>query len=293
MRVSPAFNAIISPRLYGTIIIREASGLSDPFGQATRGVFDIPVKKAWLKTSKAKQKTQGKEKDLEYMRHIFFEGFFNLNQFPRFTKPADKTKFFAGVKSIRLRFCSSPGNVHYRQMNEIIARFTNIEKVVLAGTSHITKAPFDCLSATCKKGVVVIDPYLGSYPPLELASDSLQSLVYVFLDTGTDCFDSGWVENLGFVLIEAASKQGSLKTITIVNAPILRTSGDREMTFRQHIARGLRAKYDTEQRISNRKPQTSTTPGQLQYPTFECLSMREYLRDHDWAGEFTDEEVKP
>jgi len=293
MRVSSAFNAMTSPRLYTIITLGEPSGFSDPFGRATRGVFDIPVKKAWMKKPKDKQKTQGKEKDLGYMRHILFEGFFNLNQFPKFTKPADKTKVFKCVKSIRLRFCSSPGDVHYKQMDEIIARFTNIEKLVFAGTSHIAKAPLDRLSPTCKKGVVVLEPRLGSYPPIDWTSRSIQSIVFVFLDSGRKYHDSGWLENLGSVLIDAASKQGSLKTITIVNSAIMRFSGHTRMTLRDYIARGLRSKHDADQKFSNRKAQTSTTTNTLQYPTFEYLSMREYLRDYDWAGEFTDEEVKP
>jgi hypothetical protein len=282
-----------SPRLYNTITLGEPSGLSNPFGRTTRGVFDIPVKKAWMKKPKDKQKTQGKEKDLGYMRHILFEGFFNLNQFPKFTKPADKTKVFKCIKSIRLRFCSSPGDVHYKQMDEIIARFTDIEKFVFAGTSHIAKAPLDRLSSTCKKGVVVLEPRLGSYPPIDWTSRYIQSIVYVFLDSGRKYHDSGWLENLGSVLIDAASRQGSLKTITIVNSATMRFSGHTRMTLRDYIARGLRAKHDADQRFPVRKAQTSTMISHLQYPTFEYLSVREYLRDNDWAGEFTDEEVKP
>ena len=292
MRVSSAFNAMTSPRLYDSITLGEPSGLSDPFGRATRGVFDIPVKKAWMRKSKDKQKTQGKEKDLGHMRHIFFEGFFNLNQFPKFTKPADKSKVFKCVKSIRLRFCSSPGDVNYKQM-DIIARFTNIEKIVFAGTSHIAKAPLDRLSPTCKKGVVVLEPHLGSYPPIDWTSRCIQSIVYVFLESGRNYHDSRWLENLGSVLIDAASKQSSLKTITIVNSANMRFSVHTRMTLRDYIARGLRAKHDADQKFPNRKAQTSTMTGPLQYPTFEYLSMREYLRDYDWAGEFTDEEVKP
>jgi len=246
-----------------------------------------------MKKPKDKQKTQGKEKDLGYMRHILFEGFFNLNQFPKFTKPADKTKVFKCVKSIRLRFCSSPGDVHYKQMDEIIARFTNIEKLVFTGMSHIAKAPLDRLSPTCKKGVVVIEPTFGSYPPIDWSSRFLQSIVYVVLDSGKFNHDSGLLKNLAWVLIDAASKQGSLKTITMVNSPSMRSPGRSEITLRDYIARGLRLRHDADQRVSNRKAQTSTTTNTLQYPTFEYLSMREYLRDYDWAGEVTDWELKP
>jgi hypothetical protein len=291
MRVSPAFNSMTSPRLYTTITLGEPSGLSDPFGRATRGVFDIPVKKAWMKKSEDKQKTQGKEKDLANIRHIFFEGYINLNQFPKFTKPADKGKAFMGVKSIRLRFRSSPEDV--KEMNDLVARSTNIEKIVLAGTSHLIKAPLDRLSATCKKGVVIIEPHLGLYPPIDWTSRSLHTIAYVFLGSRRNNCESGLLTGFACALIGAALRQGPLGTIILVNAPTIQSPGRAELTLQDYIAPRLRARHDADQRSSNQKAQTSTESSPLQYPDFEYMSMREYLRDCDWAGELTDEEVRP
>jgi len=69
-------------------------------------------------------------------------------------------------------------------MSEMIARFTNIEKIVFAGTSHLPKAPVDRLSYTCTKGVVVIEPHLGMCPPIDWTYEFLQSLVFVWLNRG-------------------------------------------------------------------------------------------------------------
>jgi len=291
MRVSPAFNAITAPWLYNTITLGEPSGLSNPFGGGTRGIYNIPVKKAWLKTSKAEAKTQGKSKDLLYMRHIFFEAFLGLHQLPKSPLPAG-SKVFMGVKSIRLRFYSTFASNNYDHMDDIIARFTNIEKLVVTGTCHNAKVPLDRLSTTCKKGVVVIGADSKLYPPFDWTSSSLQSIVYVYLASEIKSYDVR-LARLVEVLLDAASKKGCLKTITLVNslkAPSLEAA---EMTLVEHFAQGLRAKRAAEETISNRKAQTSTAPSPLQYPTIEFLSMREYLRDHDWAGELTDEEVRP
>jgi hypothetical protein len=294
MRVSSAFNAMAAPRLYNTLTLGETSGLTDPFRQSKRGVFDIPVKKAWMKKSKDKQKTQGKEKDLGYMRHLFFEGFFNLNQFPKSVKPADKGKTLQCVKSIRLIFFdNSQGEIHHRQMGEVAARFTNIEKLVLVGSSHLLKVPLDNVSSTCRRGVVVIDSYLGLFPPLDWTSKPFEHVVYVFINRRSACPQPELLKHFAHAIAHAASKAESSKTITIVNAPTYSTRNDPEKPLRDYICSTLHTKRHFEIKFSNRGRQTSDDAAPLQYPTLKYISMQEYLRDYDWSGEFTDEEIRP
>jgi hypothetical protein len=284
MRVSSALNALAGPRLYNTLILRETSGLVDPFGEPKRGVFDLPVKKPWLKKTKDKMKTQGKERDMGYIRHVFFEGTFNLNQFRKINKPADKGRHLKSVKSIRLRFSSGPGDFHHKHMKETIARFSSIEKLVFAGTSHLQKAPLDRLSSTSTKGVVVIEPHLGLYPPIDWTFKSLQSLVFIWLNRGNVYHDGGKLKRLLRVLIDAATKKGCPKTITLVNFPEIRTSRRGETTIGDYLARKLQGTHHANHVTSKAGTQTEQTPSPLQYPIIKIVSMSAYLRDCDWAG---------
>lgn len=303
MRVSPAFNAIAGPRLYHTLTLGETSGLANPFGGSKRGVFDIPVKKAWMKKNKDKQKTQGKEKDLGFIRHVFFEASFHSSEFPKITRPADKGKLFNSVKSIRLRF-----DPYQKETNgiEILARFTRIEKLVLVGSSQSPGVPHQLLPSTCSKRVILINRQLRVYPPTQYATGPgfprgraphLKNEVYVFLDRdavsplgGFDLVLDSWVRATAVL----DSSYGKLPRIVIVvNPPLIRFQGHAEQTledcFMQLIAARKRERaasnVDTGKASSNDVPK--------QDPTFKFISMREYLREYDWAGEFTDEEVRP
>jgi hypothetical protein len=265
MRVSSTFNALAGPRLYNTLILGETSGLSDPFDVPKRGVFDIPVKKAWLQKANDKMKTQGKERDLGYVRHVFFGGYFNFNQGPKYISPAEKGRLLKSVKSIRLGSSSTSRDFDHSHTSEIIARFTNIEKLVFSGNSVLAQASLDRLPATCKTGVVIIEPHLGCFPPIDWLFRSLQTIVYMFLGTEKS-YGSGLVTHLASVLIAASPKKGSLKRIIMVNPPTLRFPGLAETTIRDYIARGLRAKHDADQTIPSQEAQTSPTTSPLQYP---------------------------
>jgi len=73
MAVSPTFNALVARILYRSVVIDEiADGLSDPFrSRKIWHLLDIPPVKAWTKRKgKKTMKTQGKRKDLAYIRQI-------------------------------------------------------------------------------------------------------------------------------------------------------------------------------------------------------------------------------
>jgi hypothetical protein len=291
MRVSPAFNAIAGPRLYHTLTLGEASGLANPFGGTKRGVFDIPVKKAWMKKSKDKQKTQGKEKDLGLVRHIFFQGYFEPEQFPRYFKLVDRGRCLHSVKSIR--FASLPDWLDAKSksdyITEVSKRFTGLEKLVLTGSTNLPQR-YGGFTPTCNKAVILVGRQLGMYPP-HLNPSSILSRVDVFVYV---CIDKGLSMAMGphmsGVILDLAihgSRKGLRpKTFIIVNSLLLQPDGRPQETFQDCITRQV------ERKKREMEPNT-TSPASWQYPTFKFISMREYLRDYDWAGEFTDEEVRP
>jgi len=298
MQVSSAFNAIAGPRLYHTLTLGETSGLANPFGGTKRGVFDIPVKKAWMKKSKDKQKTQGKEKDLGLVRHICFQGYFDPEQSPRHNKPADKGRLLHSVKSIRYPFIPSTSYDMYKYFIDTLGRFTGLEKLVLFGTCSTLQLPPGALTSTCNKVVTLVSQRYGHYPP-HIYSAELEACIgesrYVFMDRGTHLGSkpagprlNALVFNITMLL---SSKTLHPKTVIIVNSPLVQHQGHVEETLQDCIMRLVELEKQKPYHLLN--DNLHTTKQSAQYPTSKFISMREYLRDYDWAGEFTDEEVKP
>jgi hypothetical protein len=298
MRVSPAFNAIAGPRLYHTLTLGETSGLANPFGGGTRGVFDIPVKKAWMKKSKDKQKTQGKERDLGLVRHIFFQGYFEPEQFPRHNKPADKGKLLHSVKTIRISIIQTPAYDKSKYFIEMLGRFTGLEKLVLTGTCCTLRLPPGGLTSTCNKVVTLVSQRFGNYPPqIHLAElePCIGEFTYVFMDRDAHlgskradlCVDI-LVLDIAWILSKKAHHP---KTVIIVNSPLIQNEGHAEETLQDYLIRLVELRKQNPDQLSN--DNVLTTNQSAQYPTVKFVSMGLYLRDYDWAGEFTEEEVRP
>jgi len=306
MQVSSAFNAIAGPRLYHTLTLGETSGLANPFGRTKRGVFDIPVKKAWMKKSKDKQKTQGKERDLGLIQHVFVEGYFDPSKLPKFIEPADKVRLFNSVKSVRLKLDRDPNDPLGIRRVEILERFSRIEKLVLAGSSWSSAATLQGHSSTCRKRVILINRQLRIYPPSHYASGPgrplgpthrIETDVYVFTDKwslsppgGLDPALDSWVRKT--TVLE--SDYGKLShTIIVVNPPkSIRYEGRAQQCledcFMQMVASRKRERAALNVHIG--QPSLNDVP--MEGPTFKFISMTEYLRDYDWTGEFTDEEAR-
>jgi hypothetical protein len=298
MMVSPAFNAIAGPRLYHTLTLGETSGLANPFGAKKRGVFDIPVKKAWMKKSKDKQKSQGKEKDLGLVRHIFFQGGFDTGQFPRHIKPADRGKLLHSVKTIRVPLIPTTTYDKYRYFIEIIGRFTGLEKLVLFGTCSTLQLPPGGLTSTCNKLVTLVSQRHENYPPHIYSAeieDCIGEFTYVFMDRGMPLRSKPADPRLGILVSNISmllpSKAHRPMTVIIVNSPLIQHRGHAEETLQDCITRLVETRKQKPDQLLN--DNLHTTNQSAQYPTFKFVSMREYLRDYDWAGEFTDEEVRP
>jgi hypothetical protein len=307
MRVSPTFNAIAAPRLYHTITIKEKSGLSDPYGKSTRGVFDIPVPKAWMKKTANKQKTQGKEKDLGFVRHIFFEGAIGLDSTPTFTKEADKKRFHAGVKSIQI--APEPGCSYYQYSQPIIDLFADIEKVgVVEGSrTRNSRLPVILLPKRCKKAVAIFPAgscfdllyEIGSRPRF---NSTLKTLVFVFLPlTNNGHPGHSYVSLIYDAIVEAAIREVSHQKLLIVGQVVdIAFSPDNiQFTVRDVLVKSIEQhrQYLTSLKARNAggadtaaSPSSNVDPPR--YPIVEFLTIREYLRDHDWAGEFQESQVR-
>lgn len=287
MQVSPTFNAIVAPRLYHTITLTDSSGLSDPFGGAKRGVLDIPVKKAWMKKTKAKQKTQGKEKDLGHIRHLFFEG-----RIPPDFRESNR-KLLESVRTIRFRLFTNYEELDNRYIRKTVSRPSEDGKLVFTGLDS------RCLSelswSAIKYSTVVIHLHRLQVSPIEWAYDPAQfrgNVKYVFLDQIKVNRPVHMNAHLGIAIrgiAHAGSRTRGPRTILVVNAPDnVIYPGAAEQSMEECVTEFVELEKKKDNSLTS-----STDVVPPQYPTIKFLSMREYLRDYDWAGEFTDEEVKP
>jgi hypothetical protein len=89
-------------------------------------------------------------------------------------------------------------------------------------------------------------------------------------------------------LAHRATHGGSQDRILVVNVERTRGGTDFQKQVELRIAKIKKGNPDHADILEPDGTTTSRT-----YPTLHFLTMREYLRDYEWAGEFTDEEVRP
>jgi hypothetical protein len=247
-----------------------------------------------MKKSKTKQKSQGKEKDLGHVRHIFFGD----TPDPDFAtawpsaKKSDKKIFYNSIKSVRFEIPStgsSGSNRPYMNfMDGTLERLTGIEKLVLAGSGmqHMTSFTSTSSSPNWNKAVIMLDPRSMAAPSfLGETSQTLDTIVYAFRHWNVLHV---YAQFLQLHLAHHATCDGALKRILVVNAETTRGGTDFQKRVEVEIAR---TKTEDPDRADVLEPDGTFIPHT--YPTLQFLTMREYLRDCDWAGEFTDEEVRP
>lgn len=299
MRVSSALNAIAARKLYHTITIGEYSGFSDPFGgNSRRGPFDIPVKKAWMKKSKMKQKSQGKEKDLGHVRHIFFGDTADpdiLKVWPS-EKRTDQKNFYNAITSVRFDIPSGSSYVprpYGGFIDGTLVRLTRVEKLVLA-TPYIIAIgdrSFAALSPNWSKVVIILDTRIQNVPCISQSRpalgkpETLNTVVYAFRSLEVTYMHERHIQRS---LARAATRGDAQLTMLFVNAEKTRGVADFQQQVELQIAR---IKDEDSARTAPSAPDDTAQPPR--YPTVRFLTMREYLRDYDWAGEFTEQEVRP
>lgn len=299
MRVSSTLNAIAARKLYHTITTGEYSAFSDPFGgNSRRGPFDIPVKKAWMKKSKMKQKSQGKEKDLGHVRHIFFGDTADpdiLKVWPS-EKRTDQKNFYNAITSVRFDIPSGSSYVprpYGGFIDGTLVRLTGVEKLVLAIPQAIVMDDFSfaSLSPSWSKVVMIMGPHSRIAPCIRQSrralgkSQTLNTVVYAFRSLKVT---HTYERHIQRSLARAATRDDALITMLVVNAEKMRGVTDFQQRVELEIAR---MKEEDSAHTAPSAPDDTAQPPR--YPTVRFLTMREYLRDYDWAGEFTEQEVRP
>jgi len=251
-----------------------------------------------MKKSKMKQKSQGKEKDLGHVRHIFFGDTADpdfLKAWPS-ARRTDQKNFYNAITSVRFDIPSGPSNVP-RPYGEFIDGtlecLTGVEKLVLAGPEVIDMGDhlFASVSPNWSKVVIImypqsqVAPYIRLSRPALSKSQTLDTIVYAFRSPKVTHTSERHIQRS---LARAATRDDALITMLVVNADKTRGVTDFQQRVELEIARMK------EEDSAHTAPLTSDdTAKSPRYPTVRFLTMREYLRDYDWAGEFTEQEVRP
>jgi hypothetical protein len=289
MRVSPVFNALVAPKLYHTVTIE---GQTSDEGSDRVGVFDIPVKKARRKSKKKRNvkskkarnvKVQGKKEDLKHVRHVYFANSFDPSEFT--VGSIDPSQ----IVSVRMHYTANPLDESNQHIPPILSKFTGLEKLVVTGNYFWDLPKLNRVSNTCTKIVSFIR---SGFPSFQdhlgmLDHKGLETFVYIVGDMSNSSLWTGDVQGPDVVplLILLTRELKTRQTVIIVNAPVMHLAGGRiEETFESWVTRLLDGMF--KQMEAN----VQKDPTRL-YPVAKFMSMFEYLRDYEHAGEFTEEEM--
>lgn len=299
MRVSPIFNALVAPILYRDIVIgNRRNGITDPYSaRGTYGELDIPPEKAWMqRKGKHKVKVQGKRKDLAYMRRVEI-GCVNAPTLESWMSagPKKRTATVPSVNSIRL-LKRMPSNVTATEIVNACAHvFPNASKFIFDDrlapryrtltrwgkmksvktlVSIIDLVPGATLSwdafgmySTLDKVIYILAP--GALPSVRLISGAPLVADLARLDA---C--EGFEGEMLIVLPDRLEKIDH-DTVALLRATI---DGEKEI---------LKARLDSLAPPERLAPMEEEPNSKIRY-----LPLQEYLDTHDWADEFTEEDIE-
>jgi len=245
-----------------------------------------------------KQKYQGKEKDLGHVRYIFFGDTADpdfLKVWPSVQR-TDQRKLYNAITSVRFDIPSDSSGMPRPYRGFIVGTLmclTGVEKLVLAGpgVNVMDKFSITSVSPNVSKAVIMIDPWSVTAPfisqskPSHGKSQTLSTIVYAFRSFK---FPHVSLTSVQLHLARAATRNDAGIKILVVNAETARGGTEFQQRVEVEIAK-IKGKDSTHTAPST-PDDTAKSP---QYPTLRFLTMREYLRDYDWAGEFTEQEVRP
>jgi hypothetical protein len=290
MRVSPTFNAITAPILYHTVTVGDSV-----HDRAPRHIaFDIPVKKAWMVVKKNKQKTQGKERDLDHIRHVLFVAPRDYDNNLLIKKPIANIRLWSNVKSVRFEipWWDDPcRNEFVETLTPALVRFPEIETVILSGLSRgKLGGVFRSLPPKCSKLVTIgLSPaqelsFLCPYP----SGPSLNTVVHVSKFFTASCRQD--VLSFADGLARRLSSPGSLSIVVVDSWHS--EAGD--MTDLEELVDSNIARLKAESKAAaTSKPASEDDEPIVQYPTVRYIAMSDYLREYNCEGEFTEDELRP
>lgn len=317
MRVSPTWNVIAAPVLYHTVKLVYPHSLN-PYdrnsGSRGSNPFNIPAKKKWITR---KSKVPSKEQNLAYIRHVTF-GDHAEGQ----CGEAMRTLHQSSIRSLSLE------SVRLEHGSGLVSHFIDFQRgwlncaagskvkaprVILFGTTPVfSRSPIPTTETIC---VFDFTKELGPPPssPSSLTSATIPSLkclqntstrsIYIFKPDrplgafydklhvsvdGTPAFlYTHWIKFLALVATDAW-KSPTTKEVLIVEVEsvnrALRTGATEE-----DLSRLMDPVAEVQQHVARQRPKDlkEEKPFELKFVT-----MQEYLRDHDWTGVFTEQEIQ-
>jgi hypothetical protein len=284
MRVSPMFNELAAPLLYGNIVIDDSWG-----GEAHRLLDITPPHDQGGTKIEGSRRVQGKEKALDYLRFITIKEL-NDGTLDRWDTSVEA---ISSVRHIRLNTLSSRSGRSY--LGTLMQVFPNASTLTVAedlykpfnNTSNWPNAE-EPVKAWARNMIYVINDDFISFPPGVFAPlyTSLAKIVWVI-----DCkcpSASLVIEKLGNELARIKYTGTFYGEIVVVGLEYIHTNvADLQSTIARYV-RFFENRSSHTPAPTESPPITSQTKRVL---SIRAVTMKEYLDTTDWKGQFTVEEV--